>query len=131
MIVDVDGVPIEVCLTPASISDIAGLRSLPIDLPEQSVLFADKAYLDYALEDALRDVAKIDLLAARKKNLKRQHTASRNYILKCKRNLIETVFSSIVSRMPRYIRARTEKGFCLKVFLFVLAYMMNLGFPLH
>ncbi len=41
------------------------------------------------------------------------------------RNKIETVFSSIVSRMPRYIHARTESGFCLKVTFFILAYLIH------
>ncbi len=41
------------------------------------------------------------------------------------RNKIETVFSSIVSQMPRYIRARTESGFCLKVTFFILAYLIH------
>src|SRR5688572_15496038 len=39
--------------------------------------------------------------------------------------------SQIVRRMPRYIRARTEKGFCLKVLFFLLAYMLNLYRPMY
>jgi len=45
-----------------------------------------------------------------------------NFLISIHRNRVETVFSSIVSRMPRYLKARTEKGFCLKVLFFILAY---------
>ena len=51
-------------------------------------------------------------------------------LIKKYRNRIETVFSSITSRMPRQIKAKTEQGFCLKVLFLVLAYMMSLYFRL-
>lgn len=129
MIIDINGVPVEFCLTPGSVSDISGLRRLPTNLPPGSLLFADKAYTDYGLEDCLKEVAGVDLLAARRKNLRRQHSTVREFILRQSRNQIETVFSSITSRMPRTIRARTERGFCLKIFFFIIAYMINLRFP--
>ena len=47
------------------------------------------------------------------------------FMLNLARNRIETVFSSIISRMPRNIRARTEKGFYLKILFFILAYLIN------
>jgi hypothetical protein len=50
-------------------------------------------------------------------------------MLRRERNTIETVFSSITSRMPRYIKARTENGFCLKILFSILAYMINLYHP--
>ena len=120
MIVDETGIPIEFCFTPASTSDIAGLKELPCMLPEGSVLFADRAYNSYSLEDDLLQMAGIYLIPRRKKNLKKQHSTSLEFILNNTRNRIETVFSSIVSRMPRYIRARTEKGFYLKITFFII-----------
>ncbi len=39
------------------------------------------------------------------------------------------LISSIVSRMPRHIRASTEKGFYLKVFFIILAYLLNKSLP--
>ena len=91
----------------------------------------DKAYTNYQFEDELANLDKIQLLVKRRKNLTRQNSYDDNQLLKQKRNTIETVFSSILSRMPRNIRARTEKGFCLKVIFFILAYMFNLYFPLY
>ena len=116
MIIDENGIPIEFCFTPGSTSDIEGLKELPCELPEGSILFSDKAYTSYSSEDDLLEMAKITLIPKRRNNLKRQHSGTQDYILSNIRNYIETVFSSIVSRMPRYIRARTERGFCLKVF---------------
>ena len=69
-------------------------------------------------------------MAKRKFNQKRQHSEELSQLLRKERNKVETVFSSIVSRMPRYIKARTEKGFCLKIIFLILAYMINLHHPL-
>ena len=71
-----------------------------------------------------------DEVAKRKRNSKRQHQLNDEVLLITYRNLIETVFSSIISRMPRSIKARTEKGFCLKVIFFILVYMIQLYFPI-
>lgn len=126
MIVDETGIPIEFCFTPASTSDIAGLKELPCELPRGSTLFADRAYNSYTLEDDLQEMADIKLIPRRKNNLIRQHSQSLEFILNNTRNRIETVFSSIVSRMPRYIRARTEKGFYLKVSFFIIVYLFSI-----
>ena len=42
-----------------------------------------------------------------------------------KRQIIETAFSSILNLFPRHIRCRTEKGFLIKVFGFVIAYCIS------
>ena len=110
--------------------DINELQSLPINLSKKAILLGDAAYTNYNFEDELWKNSEIKLLVKRRKNLKRQNSNEENFLLKSNRNYIETVFSSITSRMPRYIKARTEKGFCLKVMLFILAYMVNLYFPL-
>lgn len=130
MVVDFDGVPIEFIFTPGSASDVKSLKELPLELPKNSILLGDKAYTNYSFEDILLEIEGIKLLAKRRENLKRQHSPEDNFCLQMQRNYIETVFSSIISRMPRYIRARTEKGFCLKILFFILAYMVNKFFPL-
>lgn len=130
MIVDSEGVPVEFSFTPGSVGDITALKDINFHLPQGSILMGDRAYTNYSFEDNLEEIEGIKLLAKRRKNLKRQHRKEEEYFLYRQRNLIETVFSSIVRRMPRYIRARTEQGFCIKVTLFILAYMLNLYFPL-
>lgn len=130
MIVDIKGVPIEIMFLPGSVSDIKALRGFPLDLPENSILFGDRAYTDYSFEDTLLGLAKIQLLAKRKQSHKRQHPPEQSYRLSVIRNRIESVFSSITSRMPRHIKVTTEKGFYLKVWFFILAYMVQLYTPL-
>jgi hypothetical protein len=131
MIVDGAGIPIEFCFMPGSASDISGLKHLPCELPAGSTLLGDKAYTDYQLEDDLLSMAKIRLAPKRKANQKRQHSRSMEYILNSVRNGIETAFSSIISRMPRHIRARTEEGFYLKILLFIVAYLIHLSTSQH
>jgi len=130
MIIDVDGIPIEFSLTPGSASDIKSLRDLPLELPNGSILMGDKAYTDYQFEDNLRELEGIKMLVKRRSNLSRQNPPEDEFLLCMQRNRVETVFSAIVSRMPRHIKARTERGFCLKIFFFIFAYMINLFYPL-
>ena len=128
MIVSAEGIPIEFVFTPGSEADVRGLHRLSLNLPEGSMLFGDKAYTEYALEDFLRNELNIQLLSQRKANAKRKHTPYENLKLSLIRNRIETVFGSIIALMPRWIRARTEQGFCLKVVFFILAYTVKTSF---
>jgi len=66
----------------------------------------------------------------RKQNMKRQISRVREYLHASKRNKIETVFSMIVSKMPRSIKARTEKGFLLKTVLFILSFLIEQYSPI-
>lgn len=127
MIVSSKGVPIEFVFSPGSEADIRGLRRLEIDLPLGSCLFADAAYTDYSLEDFLSSEKEIRLISKRRKGIKRTHSLYNQLKLSITRNRIETVFSGITALMPRTIRAKTEKGFCLKVMFFILAYTVKLS----
>jgi hypothetical protein len=126
MIIDEHGVPIEFCITPASTADIEGLKLLACELPENSILLGDKAYTNYSLEDDLLEMIGVKLSPKRRKNLTRQNSNLQEYVHLKKRNFVETVFSVIVSKMPRQIKARTEKGFNLKITLFIIAYFIGL-----
>lgn len=128
MIVSSEGIPIEFVFTPGAEADIRGLHRFNLDLPMGSMLFGDKAYTDYALEDFLKNELDIQLICQRKKNAKRRHAPYEQLKLSLSRNRIETVFSSIIALMPRWIRARTEKGFCLKIAFFILAYTIKASF---
>jgi len=55
MLVNAEGIPVEFVFTPGAEADIRGFRRLNLDLPRNSMLFADKAYTDYDLEDFLRN----------------------------------------------------------------------------
>jgi len=100
MITDINGVPIEFLITPGSESDSAAFREFTFDLPEQSVILADRAYTDYQFEDDLREFSNINLIAKRKENAKRQHTSEDAESLRKNRNRIETCFTFDCSRSP-------------------------------
>jgi hypothetical protein len=126
MVVDVNGVPIEFIFTPGSTSDISALKMFELNISPGSVLLGDRAYTHYFLEDSLANLKNIQMIPKRKSCHKRQHSPENNALIKYYRNRIETVFSSITSRMPRQIKARSESGFCLKVLFLILAYMITL-----
>ena len=72
MITNTQGKPIEFIITPASIADITALKIMDIHLAPGSIVYGDKAYTDYALEDYLEETENIRLIPDRKANLKRQ-----------------------------------------------------------
>ena len=125
MIIDEHGLPIEFCITPGSTADIEGLKLLPCELPRGVTLIGDRAYTNYSLEDDLLEMMEIFFQPKRKQNMKRQVSGAQEYLHASKRNKIETVFSVMVSKMPRSIKARTEKGFLLKTVLFILAFLVE------
>ena len=117
MVVTTDGKPIEFILSPGSCSDIKGFKELDLDLPEGSTIYADKAYTDYDEEDLLAEI-NINLKPQRKGNSKRQHSSCMNFLIDCKRRMVEIAFSGIARLFPKHIHAVTAKGFELKVALF-------------
>jgi len=125
MIVNLEGVPIEFHFSPGSTSDIKGLKCFFFNLDEGAKIFADRAYNDYNFEDLLSESANIKLIPKRKLNSKRKNSGTDEFFLSLFRNRIETTFSSIASLMPRYIKAKTAKGFLLKTLFFILGYMIK------
>ena len=71
LLVDMKGVLIEWSFTPASVNDFTALTSFDLDVPENSVIYADKAYNCYRFEDDLYEISNVRLLPARKYNSKR------------------------------------------------------------
>ena len=55
LLVTATGEPVEFFFTPGSVGDIEGLWIYPFDIPTDSVVYADKAYNDYRVEDALAE----------------------------------------------------------------------------
>ena len=50
------GLPVEYKILPGSIADITAFKDFSFDLPKNYVIYADRAYNDYVLEDVLSDV---------------------------------------------------------------------------
>ena len=122
LITTVDGQPVEVLLTPGNVSDTNMLKLFPFNLPEGSIVYGDKAFTNYEIEDLLRECDGITLQPIRKKNHKRQFDACTEFLQKTYRKAIEIANSMITGMFPKTIHAVTAAGFELKVFLFVLAH---------
>jgi Transposase DDE domain len=125
LMVTQDGQPVDCFLTPGSFGDVDALKSYAYELPDGSIIYADKAYNDYEIEDLLKDVDHIQLLPMRKKNSKRALSSSISFVQSYYRKRVETAGSLIVQLLPKSIHAVTSQGFELKVALFVIASSLN------
>lgn len=115
------GEPVEFFLSPASFADVKGLEVFPFEIQQGSIVYGDKAYNDYDIEDWLMEGDNIRLLPLRKKNSKRSVPAYVEFVQRIKRKVVETTGSLLTQLLPKSIHAVTPEGFELKLMLFVLA----------
>lgn len=126
MLVSAVGAPVEVQFRPAAENDISVLWKLALDLPEGSCIYGDGAYACHQLEDILAQDEGIQLLAKRSSaHRNRLHSQEQEKEISSRRQIVETSFSCITDLLPRYIHARTEQGFLIRVLCAVLAYSMT------
>jgi hypothetical protein len=125
LMVTQDGQPVECFLTPGSFGDVDALKSYAYELPDGSIIYGDKAYNDYEIEDLLKEVEHLHLLPIRKKNSKRALSPSLSFVQSYHRKRVETAGSLITQLLPKSIHAVTSQGFELKVALFVIAASLN------
>jgi hypothetical protein len=125
LMVTQDGQPVECFLTHGGFGDVDALKYYAYELPDGSIIYADKAYNDYEIEDLLKDVEHIRLLPMRKKNSKRALPPSISFVQNYHRKRVETAGSLIEQLLPKSIHAVTPQGFELKVALFVIASSLN------
>jgi hypothetical protein len=125
LMVTQDGQPVECFLTPGGFGDVDALKYYAYELPDGSIIYADKAYNDYEIEDLLKEVDHIQLLPIRKKNSKRPVSPSLAFVQSYHRKRVETAGSLIAQLLPKSIHAVTSQGFELKVALFVIASSLN------
>jgi hypothetical protein len=118
------GEPVEFSLAAGSEADVTVFKELNLDLPEGSIICADKAYNDYDYEDLLEEVG-LHLKAPRKKNSKRPLLAWEEFLGKPIRQYIETAFSRLTSFFPKKIHGVTPRGFELKIVWFLLAFSIQ------
>jgi len=118
------GEPVEFSVVAGSEADVSVFKDLELDLPEGSIILADKAYTDYDYEDLLEEVS-LHLKAQRKKNSKRPMPPWEQYLGKPIRQYIETVFSRLTSLFSKKIHAVTPRGFELKIVWFLLAFSIQ------
>jgi hypothetical protein len=125
LMVTQDGQPVECFLTPGGFGDVDALKYYAYALPDGSIIYADKAYNDYEIEDLLQEVEHIALLPIRKKNSKRALSPEVSFVQHYYRKMVETAGSLIAQLLPKSIHAVTSQGFELKVALFVIASSLN------
>src|SRR5919197_2832075 len=125
LMVTKDGQPVECFLTPGGFGDVDALKYYAYALPDGSIIYADKAYNDYEIEDWLKEVEHIQLLPMRKKNSKRALSPSISFVQSYHSKRVETAGSLIAQLLPKSIHAVTSQGFELKVALFVIASSLN------
>jgi hypothetical protein len=125
LMVTQDGQPVECFLTHGGFGDVDALKYYAYELPEGSMIYADKAYNDYEIEDLLKEVEHIHLIPMRKKNSKRALSPSVTFVQSYHRKRVETAGSLIEQLLPKSIHAVTSQGFELKVVLFVIASSLN------
>ena len=112
---------VEVFFTPGRCSDVKGMQYFHFDLPQGSTVYADKAYCDYGIEDALKEVG-IAFCPLRKKNSKRQFEPGQVYLQHSYRKRVEVSNSLITQLLPKSIHAVTSDGFELKVYFIHYCY---------
>ena len=89
LVVSGAGEPVEFSLAAGSEADVTVFKELNLDLPEGSIICADKAYTDYDYEDLLEEVG-LHLKAQRKKNSKRPMPAWEEFLGKPIRKFANT-----------------------------------------
>ncbi|MCA1838630.1 MAG: IS982 family transposase [Actinobacteria bacterium] len=119
------GEPVEFSLAAGSEADVRVFKEMQLDLPEGSIICADKAYTDYHYEDLLKEAAGLHLKAQRRKNSKRPKPAWEEFLSNRVRKYIETVFSGITRLFSKKIHAVTPRGFELKIVWFLLAFSIQ------
>jgi DDE family transposase len=125
LMVTKDGQPVACFLTPGSFGDVDALKSYAYERPDGSIIYADKAYNDYEIEDLLKEVDHIQLMPMRKKNSTRALPPYISFVQSYHRQRVETAGSLIAQLLPKSIHAVTSQGFELKVALFVIASSLN------
>lgn len=125
IITNSQNIPVEYSITPGSWAEIEGLRQLPLDLPQNSILFGDSGFTDYTHEEDLAIADDINLKVARKKNSKQPHKPWWDYLIQINRKPIETTFSEMTGLLGRKIHATTQKGFILKLVAFIFAFSLD------
>jgi len=124
LVVSASGEPVEFALEAGSEADVTVFKNLGLDLPEGSIILADKAYTDYDYEDLLEE-AGLHLKAQRKKNSKRPMPMWEEFLGKPVRQYIETVFGRLSGLFAKKIHAVTPRGFELKIVCFLLAFSIQ------
>lgn len=130
LLINSEGLPVELAFLPGSYSDHSALQALDFDLPTGSIVWQDSGFTDYEWEDFYRQQEGIDFATQRKNNSLRGDDFPTYIAKKQNRKRVETSISEITSRFPKRIHAVTRNGFQFKTFFFILAFAILKYFQL-
>jgi hypothetical protein len=119
------GEPVEFFLTPGAFSDVGCLDQFEFDLPAGAIIYADKIYNHYLVEDCLQEDGQVTLSPFRKRNSKRPEPPWIRYLQQHYRKIVETSASLVERLLPKSIHATNAAGFELKVILFIVAFSFD------
>jgi len=125
VIATLEGLPVQDLIHPGAFVDVTALQRMQVNLPGQSHLYADSSYTDYEQEAYYAQCEQIYLQVQGKSNSQRKDSPSMAFLKKAMRQKIEQAFSQITRLFPKHIHAVTQKGFILKITLFLLAYSLD------
>lgn len=101
------GEPVEFFLSEGSLHDIEGVRRLPLDLPEGSNLWGDKAYQDQKEQWLLQDAAGVRAVALKRRNARQPLPQCLVYLTQVTKQQVETAFN-LMDRMRLNICTRSR-----------------------
>ncbi len=120
-----DGIPIEFMVTAGVIHDNTSFQGMEINLPENSHLYGDAAYINKEHKEFHEKFNRIWLKAATKKNSLEKNTWAEELENRYYRKTIENTFANITAKFPKKIHAVTAKGFLLKILIFIIMYCLD------
>jgi hypothetical protein len=121
MVVTTNQEPVRCYISEGSMHDSTASYEFLPNLPKNSIVIGDKAYISRKLEKFLAQFG-IELSAIKRKNMK----SDPNHKVKRKiRKGIETAFSVITAKFGKVIKATSIRGFLVKLKLFILAYNLS------
>lgn len=123
-----EGIPVEILITAGSIHDNTAYQSMDINLPKNSDLYADAAYINDEFKQLHTEFNQIRIKAATKKNTLIKNTWAEELENRYYRKTIENSFADITAKFPKKIHAVTAKGFLLKILCFIIMFCLDKQF---
>jgi Transposase DDE domain len=106
------GIPVEFLITLGSTHDNRAFQTMEVDLPENSHLYGDAAYLNGEMKSLLMEFGQIRLKAATKRNSIEKNTWAQELENKYFRKHVENIFSEITYKFPKKYTRSPLPVFC-------------------
>ena len=123
-----NGIPVEFMVTSGNIHDNTAFQAMDINLPPNSDLYGDAAYINETHKVLLAEFQQIRLKAATKNNSKERNTWAQELENRYYRKPIENTFAQITAKFPKKVHAVTAKGFLLKILIFIIMFCLDKQF---